>query len=340
MPTAENAKLQYEGGQTLVSYHALTDSGNATKFTSGSATLWSSRSGYAPVVRPNGAISGGSVGVAASGSNDVVDVTALTCYLAGVSTSVSASTDLSVSRATGTGATHMINSITVNSGGSLAVVTGAEHTAFSETRGANGGPPWIPTGSIEVAQVRLSSASAGVVTAAEIFATIGTNREVYNYPAWSEYPIGDDDNSTGYVNFTSAISEIHSDDAGSTTAPKLVYAQVYTPVFSEVTIAKDFVPPLNSRSVSSTQYYNKSVASSSQSLSQGSFTAVLDDGITDPLSTLDGEFLTFKFFPDRDKSPYILCQGYLAAPPTFPADDQITSSCTISSELEAVRRAS
>lgn len=342
MPTAENAKLQYEAGQTLVATHALTDAGDHKTYGSATATYWSSRAGYAPVVNPNGIITGFSVSAAASLGNNKIDVTAGTCYLAGVSTSVGASADtLTITRPAT--AVSKINSVTVNSSGAFAMVAGDDGstTAFSEVRGDAGGPPSIPLTSIEVAQIRVISDSAAPITEDQIFQTIGTHRELYNYPAVSVYPIGDDDHAAAYVSMTSALPVIHGATAGNAaTATKGVYARVSTPTFAEVPIASDFTPPLNSRSVSSSQYYRKTVASSSASLGQGSFTAVLDDGITDPLSVLDGEFLSFRFYPDADKSAHLLCQGYLSVPPTYPAADLITASCTISAELEAVRKAS
>ena len=57
MATAENAKLQYEAGQNAVAMSALTNSGDETTFTS-AAALWSGRGGFAPVVRPNGVLTG------------------------------------------------------------------------------------------------------------------------------------------------------------------------------------------------------------------------------------------------------------------------------------------
>ena len=69
---------------------ALTNSGDETTFTSG-ASLWSGKvPGYAPVVRPNGLLTGGAVTVHAT--NDKVTVAALTCNLQGVVTSVAAGT--------------------------------------------------------------------------------------------------------------------------------------------------------------------------------------------------------------------------------------------------------
>ena len=70
MATAENAKLQYEAGQNAVAMSALTDSGDQTEFTS-AATLWSGRSGYAPVVRPNGLLTCGAITPAAGTHHSV-----------------------------------------------------------------------------------------------------------------------------------------------------------------------------------------------------------------------------------------------------------------------------
>ena len=158
MATAENAKLQYEAGQNSVAMVELTNSGDETTFTS-AATLWSGRSGYAPVVRPNGLLTGGAVIPDASAVNNVVDVAALTCNLAGVVTSVAAGELTATRPAT---AVSKVISLTVNSSGALAAVAGTDGstTAFSETRAAAGGPPVIPVGSIEIGQVRLTSNTA------------------------------------------------------------------------------------------------------------------------------------------------------------------------------------
>ncbi len=129
MPTAENAKLEYEAGQNAVAMSALTDSGDNTTFES-AATLWSSRSGYSPVVRPNGLLTGGAVTPHAD--NDKVSIAALTCNLAGVVTSVAGGT-LTITRGLTTD-THCITSLTVNSSGALAAVAGTDSTAFVETR--------------------------------------------------------------------------------------------------------------------------------------------------------------------------------------------------------------
>jgi len=323
MPTAENAKLQYEAGQTSYAMSALSDSGDQTTFT-GSATFWSQRSGYAPVVRPNGLITGGVVTPAASGTNDYVDISAGTAYINGELVTFSADTDVEITRATSTD-THIINSITVTSAGAIAVVTGTDNTSFSETRAADGGPPLIAVTSIEIAQVRTTSFTAAAITSAEIFAVPGTHTERYDYPVWT-VNFGDGATNAG-VTFASALPAIHTG-----TLPKNVYASYAAPIFADVSKSTDFVPPENSHSVSSTQIYGRTLGSTSTSLNQGTFTAYLENGVTDPLVTLKDDVLWFKFYPDRTQSPYIICQGKLGISRTFPAGDSIGANCTVNAE--------
>lgn len=343
MPTAEKAKLQVEAGQTLVEFVALTDQGAHTDFRS-TATLWSDRSGYSPTIRPNGLEAGGLITTADSGSSNVVDVAALTYFLAGGSDgtaeSVAASADVTVYRAQSAG-THIINSVTVNSAGAIAVVRGTSSgsSSFSTTRGATGGPPWIPTTSIEIGQVRFTSSAAAVVASSEIYQVIGTHVEQWNYPMWTVKHANISNQVLGYAGIVmdDALPLIHSDNAGAATAAKKVYAKYYTPTMTEVARATDFQPADQSASVSSAQVYNDTLNAVSKSLGQGQFTVYGSDNTTDLLARLGEEAakLWFRFYPDRTKSPYILTQGILAITRPFPAGANISMSCTISPETKS-----
>lgn len=105
---------------------------------------------------------------AASLVNDKVDVATSAWYLSGVLKPVVAGTDLVCLRGVALD-THRINSITVTSAGALSVVSGTDGTEFSTTRAVAGGPPTIPTGSREIAQVRFTSVTPGPVLSSEIF---------------------------------------------------------------------------------------------------------------------------------------------------------------------------
>lgn len=337
MPTAEDGILYYEAGQNGGSYVLLTDQGDFTDFKS-AVNFWSKRSGYAPVVRPNGVVTGLVVTPAASGTNDLVDVSAGTVYLAGVLTTIAAQTDVSLSRGVTTDI-YRKNSLTINSAGTPAVVLGTDHTATSDVRGAVGGPPWIPTGSIEYAQVHFDSVTAAAVVANEIKQVVGTHQERYDCPTWIVEPYDVAAGIIGYagVKFNAALGAIHSDDAGANTAGKKVYVNYYTPTFAEVPQAAEFVRPGNSYSVASKQIYGGTLGSSSAALGAGSFTAYLLDGVTDGFLLYEGDILLFKFYPDRLKTEYILCQGKMGIVESYPADDSISVAATIAAETAGVR---
>ena len=223
-------------------------------------------------------------------------------------------------------AVSKVVSLTVNSSGALAAVAGTDGstTAFSETRAAAGGPPLIPVGSIEIRQVRYTSNTAGVVAAAEIYQVVGLHRER------ADFPLYDVNYGEGSVTFLDALPEIHTGPV-----PKAVYASYASPIFADIALASDFVPPETSHSVSSTQVYGTTLGATASTLGQGSFTAFLSNGVSDALVTLKNETLWFKFFPDRYASPYILCQGKLGIARTFPAADSLQAACTISASAAA-----
>jgi hypothetical protein len=315
MATAENAKLQYEAGQNAVAMSALTDSGDATNYTS-AATLWSGRSGYTPVIRPNGLLTGGVCTVTAT--NNQLAVASLTLNLQGVVTSVTGANTTVTRPAT---AVSKVCSITINNAGAITVVTGTDGatTAFSETRAAAGGPPLIPVDSVEIAQVRMTSNVAAPLAAAEVYQVVGLHQER------ADFPLYDVNYGAGKVTFISANPAHHTGAIG-----KKVYASYATPIFADVALASDFVPPETSNSVTSTQVYGTTLGSTSSTLNQGTFTAYLTNGVSDALVLLKNATLWFKFFPDRNASPYILSQGKLGIARTFPAGDQIQAACTIS----------
>lgn len=320
MPTAENALLRYEGGQQVAAMSALTDSGDHIKFTS-TASLWSQRSGYAPVIRPNGLLTGGAVSTHAT--NNTVTIAALTLNLNGVVTAVASATGTVTRPATNVA---KVNSITIDAAGAVAVVAGTDGATatFSETRGAAGGPPLIPVDSVEIAQVRLTTSAAAKVGETEIYQVVGLHTERADFPL---YTVAYD---AGSVSFLSALDPIHTGPA-----PKKVFASYAAPIFADVALASDFVPPETTHSVSSTPIYGTTLGSASSTLGQGAFTAYLGDGVTDALVALKNQILWFKFFPDRYASAHLLTQGKLGISRTFPAGDSIQAACTISSSAAA-----
>jgi len=320
MATAENAKLEYEAGQTSVAQTELSTSDNEV-FES-SAALFSNRSGYAPVVRPNGMLTGGAV--TSGTASDDIDVAAGTCNLNGVVQSVSADT-LSIVRPLTDVA--QVFSVVVDSTGAYGIEEGTESvdSTFSETRGAAGGPPFIAVDEIEVAQVRVNTSASASIDSGEIFSVVGLHTERADFPLFNvEY-------DEGQVRFLAEVPQIHTGSVA-----KKVYASYATPIFGEVTLASDFTPPETTNNVTSTQIYGTTLGSTSSTLGQGSFTAYLNDGVTDALVTLKNENLWFRFFPNKFASSNILAQGKLGISRTFPAGDNIQAACTISASEAAI----
>lgn len=322
--------IRYEAGQTAYPFEELSDAGDATAFEASFAP-WSNAADSAPVVAPYGLMTGGAISPN-SGTNDSVSVAALTASMAGVSgadakgvVSVSAG-NVAVTRGT-SGSPNKIVSITVNSSGALAAVAGTSGSSFSETRGGNGGPPYIPVGSIEIGQVRLNSETAAEVAADEIYTVAGLHVER------ADYPVYEIDYARGHVNFADALPLIHTGDT-----PKKVYARGSTPLFSPIPQTSDWVPAESTYSITSTETYDGPVGSESSSLQQATFNALLKDGITDNFLAQKGKTIWVEFRPDRDKLvPKQLTQGVLGISRTFPAGGgNFSSSCTITPRVESL----
>lgn len=330
MATSERGKILFEGGQSAADYALMTSSDNQVFNISG-GSIFSGKAGFEASVRPNGIVTGRNL-ITPGTDPDDIDVAAFTAYSKGIEYTVAADTLTLTRPASGT--PFQVFSVTMTSAGALAVVDGTEGSAFSTTRDAAGGPPEIPVDSVELGQVKLSSDDAGVILASEIFQVVGTHTERFDFPTWTINPIGLGDSApvtskkNAFVELSSALDEIH--DAA---AAKRVYVSYNAPIFVEASKTLDFVPVENSHSVSSTQYYNGTIASVSSTLGQGSFTALMTDNITDTLVSNKDEILTIKFYPDRNKTPYILTQGKVGLARTFPVSGQNQASVTISSEV-------
>lgn len=331
MPTAENAAIYLEQGAALVPFAALTDSGDRQTFTAADS-LWSGKQGLAPEVRPNGIVTGRNL-LSPHATANTVTVAAFTAYSMGVLRTVAAGSVLVTRPAT---AVAKVVSVTMTSAGAIAAVAGTDGatTTFSETRGAAGGPPEIPVDSVELGQVRMVSNTSAVLTASELnYQVPGQHSERFDFPGWSVDNVGqglaaETAAKTGaHVKFAATLPAIHTG-----AAPKRVYLQYYTPVMAELARALDFSPAETSHSVSSKQFYNGTVGSRSSSLGQAKFTALLSDGVSDALVGDKNKILTVKFFPDRNKTPFVLTQGAVGIDRTFPVADQIQASVTLTSE--------
>lgn len=322
--------VRYEAGQTAYPFEALADGGDATVFGASFFPI-SSTAGAEPVVAPYGVLTGGAL--APHADPDKVAVAALTASMAGGATAGAdgvvavASAAVTITRA----ATDVakVNSITVDATGALVAVAGTDGAtaAFTEVRGAAGGPPLIPVGSIEIGQVRTTTSTAAALAQSQIYAVPGLHIER------ADYPVHTLNYATGEVTFAAALAPIHTG-----AVPKLVYIKGATPLFAPIPQTSDWVPAESTYSITSTDTYDGPVGSASSSLGQASFNAILKDGITDAFLAQRGKSIWIEFRPDRDKTlPKQLTQGVLGVSRTFPAGGgNFSASCTLTPNAQTV----
>lgn len=323
--------IRFEAGQTAYAFEAAVNGGDNTTFGASFSPI-SNAAGFEPVVAPYGLLTGGAITPTAT--QNQVAVAALTASMAGATGADASGTisvaggNLTITRPTG--ATSKVNSITVTNAGVLAMVAGTDGatTAFSEVRGGAGGPPLIPVDSIEIGQVRVVSQTAAVITTAQVYAVPGLHVERADYPVYSL------DYATGKIAFATVLPLIHTG-----AVPKKVYIRGAIPLFAPIANTSDWVPAESTYSISSTSTYDGPVGSSSSSLGQASFSAILKDGITDSVMAVKGKNIWVEFRPDRDKLlPKQLTQGILGIGRTYPGDNVPTTfSVTPSAETLDVK---
>lgn len=333
MSTSQNAQIKIEQGQVQVDYAPIINSGDNQYFSFADNVL-SGKSGYAPDVRPNGVVTGSLLlSPAASGADNAVDVAAFTAYSKGVLHTVAVTSDLTITRPNSD--VSQIFSITMTDTGSIAIVEGDEgaDVNFSEVRGVAGGPPELLADSLEIGQVRINSSVDVPITMNDVFQVPGQHTELAFFPTYEIDNVG-----KGLAAEMAAETNAHlkmaailpTSHVGGTT--KKIWVRYYTPIFVAVSRTLSYTPAETSHSVSSTPFYGGEVGSSSSSLGQGGFTAILTNGITDDLAKNRNQVLTVMFLQDRNQTPYQITQGRIGVARTFPEGDQVQAGVTISSE--------
>ncbi|WP_319525682.1 hypothetical protein [uncultured Desulfosarcina sp.] len=335
MSTSQKAKVLLELAASMVDFTLMADSGDHQIFTVSGGQVFSGKSGQEPELRPNG-ITEGTLLLSPHASNDTVTVAAHKAWSKGVEYSVAAGSQ-AVTRPTTEN--FKISSVIMTDEGNLGEAQGAEGTEFSETRGANGGPPLIPEDAVELGQVRMNAQTPAVITASEIYQNPGDHAEYYDSPAAEIYPIGDGNKAKtaaekyAHVKFNTPLPLSHTGSVA-----KRVYIRFYTPLFTTLSRTSEFKAAELGISKSSESYYQGAGGSgaigsvSADSVGDSSFKYIAKDGITDPIFKLSGEKVTAKFFSDANRSPYILTQGVLGVDRDFPSGSQNSATITVYAE--------
>ena len=341
--------LMYEvpGAGDYITMQALTNSGDNTQYnyTGGgdflSAFIDSAGTSYAPTVLVDGVISGAVVIPAAAGTNNLVDVSAMAANIGGVAytgaTKLAADTDLTCLRGSALDVCR-INSIT-HTGSAWAVISGTAHTAFDLAggRGGAGEPPYIPVGSIEVAQVRFSSITDAAVLASEIKMIPGDTKEMAYSPGKDIEYARLDAGTLDYPGVTMrvALPAIHTGDA-----TRGVWLSGYEAAFSEWQKVNDVAFQGESISSTSDETFSGTDTYTSSEVSDGSFSWSCNSITSDPeWAVMEGKDakVWLKLYETRGATEYLACQAVVSGVPTLSASGPTTVSCTLSGGSKYLR---
>lgn len=343
MPTAQKALIQIELGATMVDFALMANSGDNQRFTMSGGPVWSSKSGYSPDIRANGIVDGLRV-LSPHADVDKVTVAGFTAYSKAVLQTVIASTVTVTRPSTGT---HKISSIIMDEDGILDEVEGVEHTSFSAVRGADGGPPLIPVDAVELGWVKMSAQASAVIATGEIFQDANLHAEYATYPVAEIYPVGKGDYASvaaeknAHIKLNAALPLAHTGAVA-----KRIYTKYYAPNFTTLPKTSNFSPAEVSISKSSESLYEGSGVAGAigsmkaDSVGDCSFTVFAENGVTDGIIRERNSIITAKFFPDANKSPYLLTQGMLGINRVYPAGEQNKIEATLYCEQPSVEFAS
>ena len=284
LPAANSMQLMVEDSATAEPLEQMSDSGDQIKFGStGSRFSLCEKDGGSldrrPVVTPDGIQSGCLVAPAASSGNDMVDVTGGTAWVGGSTFSVLPQTDISLTRPSAS--MKIISSIVINSSGTASVIVGTEAASYSAQRGAGGGAPFIPPGEVELATVRLDSATAAPLTSDEvIFAP-----EFMHTPSYKLLPY------LASLEFSAPLPLIHTGSVA-----KNVWLTWHEPTFSQLDVAS-LRPPAESFEIDTA---TGKAAHGKQK--PGSIVIALSGDQSDLARRIDGTVRLFEFMPDSTQT--------------------------------------
>lgn len=319
MANNENMKIEVEIKRTKVSMVILTQSSSAQEYTSG-AKYWSNQGTFAPDIKVNGVLSG--FEMTPSTTADTVDIAAGESNLNGVQTTKS-SGSLAITRPITN--PFKISSVTLTSANVFAEVEGSEDvSAFSTVRGATGGPPLIPTDSIELGQVFMDSTGSAVFVASELSQVVNDTQEVATFPNFTI------DFENGLINVPLGYEKIHTGSIA-----RAVYAEYHTAGFLELERVSNVVLPNNSRAVASDATNSGPIGNVTSSVNAGSLTIIGTDGVTEPAILINDQNVWVRVFPDKNMLPHTDVQAFWNAVPTFDAAANLNLAVTLTAEKAA-----
>lgn len=284
LPSGNNLRLMVEDSAAAAPLEQMTDSGDNRTFGSTGARFSlcekdASGVDRRPFVMPDGIQNGCLAAPAASGGNDLIDVAGGSAWIGGAVFSVLPQADISLTRP----AVSMkrISSIVINGAGTVSVIAGTESAAYSNQRGAAGGAPYIPLGQLELATVRLDSATAAPVTESEVFFA----PEFTHTPSYRLLPY------SASLKFSAPLPLIHTGNLA-----KNVWLTRFEPAFTQLDAASLRPPALSFEIDPATGNAARGKYKS------GTIVIALSGDQTDLARRIDGTVRLFEFMPDSTQT--------------------------------------
>lgn len=324
-------KLQMEAGGTLYTYEAMTKQSNTQHYEITTGRLFSNAEDVNGVdqrytIAIDGLKSGCKIKPAVSLTNDKIDVEAGVVVIAGVEVTVAADTDITITRG---GSACIKYSIMVDSSGVVSAEAGTTYTSLSTVRDADGGPPLVTVGKVEIGQVWYTSLTPAVVAATEIKIVPEQHRELTYYPGWFYIPpVTDDDQKIELgvalmINHTGPLSRV-------------VYAEYYNPVFVKMDDVSEVKPPRKTYTPTEENTYDAARKVSNESLGDGSFKILMDERTNSLIKQAEGDVRWFKWYGDKTKDDYVLFQGRVQIVDEYPVKGIMQATITIVTEVAGI----
>jgi len=336
--TGKDVKIEAEIGSDFYPWNVLSTVSSPAadigkKFVT-SATFISDDEDRQAEVRLDGVVSGFTI-TAGSGNNEV-DVSSGTGYLLGSTVTVTGTTISDLERPTGAATYVKVTALSVDTNGTINKTVGTEGNT-SSTRGAAGGPPFIPENEFLIGYVTMtyyggSVSGAAAVTAGEINSD---TKEYANIPSFSilhHDGSGNDAQNVGCIQFASVLPLIHG--AGSGTARRNVYAQYYDAIFEEVPDTYDFNFTEDVSVIESRAYRDPASKKALGTPSWSSSGSAYFNAVNDVLSLLKNKKRWYKHYPDADETPYYAGLAIWTVSRNFPVEDTLNAAVTVNGDGE------
>lgn len=332
----KDGKVEVELGLTTYGMSALSSvsspSADVNKKFLSSAERFTALDDYEPIVRLDGIISGCELSILSS-SNNAVEISAGSYYLQGSKVTIVATTAESLARPTVNGQV-LTTAISMDSNGLITKTPGTEGTT-SITRGAAGGPPFIPVDEILLGYATLGYKATSVGAVVESTEIDNASKERSSIPGYKVI-YHDEDNSVGIIEFDVALDSIHT---GSVT--RNVYSQYWGPAaYVSIGDAKDITldePP----TVQTSQAYGDDYARSAIGTKTwtGGFDFYFSNVKDSIIDLIKNSKRWLKFYPDKDNTEHLTGRAIIGASHSIPVDDTMNGSVTLTGDGELISKA-